>query len=330
MGGSLEAIAWRCFKAEEAKRREAARKRKGTDEDLQEFYGCALPVLRFAGLWLVSGLLLGSGIAGFLTAGITLTLLRFVPSHLRASRRLKAFQAGESGVVLDVYRFAVHEFRGQVERHRARTLGSGSEWGAARAELAGAVDDAHRSMAYWRARLSQDPDNRTFAGQLKTATGLHAKLRSALGKLDGRADVLRRFYNDCEAKIAVMDRCNRDIEETRRLDRLSGAASMVIAGAETALAGIGASFVREAQQVGEVLGSFERLQLKSLAGEAPLDDIEFLADRINESSEAEFVTVERLSRTMGEFGDIGILRDKVRVRGDVTTTGVRWNADGES
>ena len=127
-----------------------------------------------------------------------------------------------------------------------------------------------------------------------------------------------------------MDRCNRDIEETRRLDRLSGAADMVIVGAETALAGIGASFVREARKVGEVLGSFERLQLKSLAGEAPLDDIEFLADRINESSEAEFATVERLSRTMEEFGDIGILRDKVRVRGDVTTTGVRWNADAES
>ena len=305
MGEPLEAVARRCFKSEEAKRREAARKRKGTDEDLREFYGCALPVLQFAGLWLVSGLLLGSGIAGFLTAGITLTLLRFIPSHLRASRRLRAFQAGESSVVLDVYRFAVDEFRGQVEGHRARTLGSESEWGAARAELAGAVDDAHRSMAYWRARLSQDPDNRTFAGQLKTATGLHAKLRSALGKLDGRADVLRRFYNDCEARITVMDRCNRDIEETRRLDRLSGAADMVITGAETALAGIGASFVREAQQVGEVLGSFERLQLKSLAGEAPLDDIEFLADRINESSEAEFATVERLSRTMGEFGGPG-------------------------
>lgn len=114
--------------------------------------------------------------------------------------------------------------------------------------------------------------------------------------------MLRKFYNDCEARVAVMDRCNRDIEETRRLDRLSGAADMVIAGAETALAGIGASFVREAHKMGRVLGSFERLQLKSLAGEAPLDDIEFLADRINESSEVEFATVERLSRTMGELG----------------------------
>lgn len=311
MSDALEAVARRCFEQEEADRRarrklERARRWASADDqirDLAETVGCVWPLLKFAGLWLVSGALLGSGTAGFLTAGITLMLLRFLPPHLRVSRRLRAFQAGEPGVVLAVYRFAVDEFRGQIERHRARTLGSRSEWGAARAELARAVDEADRSMAYWRARLSQDPDNRTFAGQLKTATELQSKLRSVLGKLDGRADVLRRFYNDCEARIAVMDRCNRDIEETRRLDRLSGAADMVIAGAETALAGIGASFVREAHKMGRVLGSFERLQLKSLAGEAPLDDIEFLADRINESSEAEFATVEQLSRRMGKFAE---------------------------
>ena len=161
-----------------------------------------------------------------------------------------------------VYRFAVDEFRGQIERHRARTLGNESEWAAARASLVEAVDGAQRSAAYWRVRLGLDPDDQMFAGQLKTATELHAKLRSALGKLDGRAEVLLRFYNDCEARVAVMDRCNRDIEETRRLDQLSGAADMVIAGAETALAGIGASLLREARKMGEVLGSFERLPLR--------------------------------------------------------------------
>lgn len=311
MSEPLEAIARRCFEREEADRTakqklETAQRWANTDEEtrnLVEAVGCAWPVIKLAGLWVVLGGITGSGTAGFMGAGVTLVLLRFIPPQLRVSRRLKAFRAGEPDVVLDVYRFAVDEFRGQIDRHRAQTLGSRSEWGAARAELARAVDEADRSMAYWRARLGQDPDNRTFAGQWRTATKLQAKLRSALGKLDGRADVLRRFYNDCEARIAVMDRCNRDIEETRRLDRLSGTADMVIVGAETALAGIGASFVREAQKVGEVLGSFERLQLKSLAGEAPLDDIEFLADRINESSEREYDTVERLSRTMGEFGE---------------------------
>lgn len=316
MDESLEAVARRCFEREEAQRRE---KKKGwhlalargwantpsASRDLAETVGCTWSLLKLGGLWLIFGLVLGSGLLGFGSALATLAAVRFLPARQRMSRRLAAFRAGDPDATEDVYRFAVDEFRGQVERHRARTLGSGSEWGAAHAELAGAVDDAHRSMAYWRARLSQDPDNAVVTGQLKTATELDAKLRSALGKLDGRADVLRKFYNDCDARIAVMDRCNRDIEETRRLDRLSGAADMVIAGAETALAGIGASFVREARKVGEVLGSFERLQLKSLAGEAPLDDIEFLADRINESSEAEFATVERLSRTMGEFGEPG-------------------------
>ena len=311
MSEPLEAVARRCFQQEEAGRRarrklETARRWANTEDqvgDLAETVGCAWPLLQFAGLWLVLGGVTGSGTLGLLSAAGTLALVRFLPPRLRVSRRLKAFRGGEPDVVLDVYRFAVHEFRGQIERHRARTLGRRSEWGAARAELARAVDEADRSMAYWRARLGQDPDNQTFAGQWRTATKLQGKLRSALDKLDGRADVLRRFYNDCEARIAVMDRCNRDIEETRRLDRLSGTADMVIVGAETALAGIGASFVREAHKVGEVLGSFERLQLKSLAGEAPLDDIEFLADRINESSEREYDTVERLSRTMGELGE---------------------------
>ena len=64
------------------------------------------------------------------------------------------------------------------------------------------------------------------------------------------------------------------------------------------MGGIGASFLHEARQVGEAIGAFEHLQLKPLVGEAPLDDIEFLADRINESSERQFDTVEQLSRTI--------------------------------
>ena len=195
------------------------------------------------------------------------------------------------------------EFRTQIERHRARTLGRESEWATARKSLTEAVVGARESTAYWRARLGQDPGSQMFAGQLKTATELHAKLHSALDKLDQRADVLHKFYDDCEARIAVMDRYNRDIEEIRRLERLSGSADTVIAEAETTLGGIGASFLREARQVGEVIGAFERLQLKSLVGEAPLDDIEFLAERINESSERQFDTIEQLSQAIEEFAE---------------------------
>ena len=312
MGEPLEAVARRCFEREEERRR-AERKKwqlqlaralttvRGDSRDLAETIWLGWSLFKFGGLWLLFGLLLESGVLGLASALVILALLSILPARGRMSRRLAAFRDGEVDATAAVYRFAVEEFREQVERHRARTLGSRSEWGAARAELARAMDEADRSRAYWRARLGQDPDNPTFAGQLKTATELHAKLRSALGKLDGRADVLRKFYNDCEARIAVMARCNRDIEEIRRLEQLSGTADMVIAGADTTLMGIGASFVRETHKMGQVLGSFERLQLKSLAGEAPLDDIEFLADRINESSEREYDTVEQLSRKMGEF-----------------------------
>ena len=216
---------------------------------------------------------------------------------------LLALRAAELDGTEAEYGFAVEEFRTQIERHRARTLGRESEWATARASLTEAVDDAYGSTGYWRARLGQDPGNQMVTGQLKTATELHAKLRSALDKLDGRAVVLLKFYRDCEARIAVMDRYNRDMEEIRRLERLSGSADTVIAGAENALGGIGASFLREARQVGEVIGAFERLQLKSLAGEAPLDDIELLADRINESSERQFDTVEQLSRTIEKFAE---------------------------
>ncbi len=220
---------------------------------------------------------------------------------MRPPRTSVALRAGKLDRTEAKYRFAVKGFRTQIERHRAQTLGRESEWATARASLSEAVDGARESIAYWRARLGQDPGNQMVTGQWKTAIQLHAKLRSALGKLDGRANVLLKFYRDCEARIAVMERYNRDIEEIRRLERLSGSADTVIAGAETTLGGIGASFLREARQVGEVIGTFERLQLKSLVGEAPLEDIEFLADRINESSERQFETVEQLRRTIEGF-----------------------------
>ncbi len=311
MNESWEATALRCFRREEERRREGKKARKlqaarklsdSGNADSAEDVGCVWTLAKFAGLWLFFGLMLGIGL-GLLATSATLILVRVLPPRLRISGRLKAYRAGEPETVLNVYRFAAKELRNTIKIHRARTLGARSEWAEARKALAEASDDADRSLAYWRNRLRNDPGDQVVARQLKRATELDRKLGSALGKLDARADVLRKFYNECEARVSVMDRYNRDLEEIRRLDELSGAADLVVADAEATLTGIGASFLRECQKMGEVLGDFERLQLGTLAGEVPLDDIEVLADRINEASESKYATVEKLSRAMEDFAE---------------------------
>ncbi len=98
-------------------------------------------------------------------------------------------------------------------------------------------------------------------------------------KLDAKADALLCFYNDCDAKLSLMDRYNRDMDESRRLEELSGSIDSAIAAAEGTLAAIGAQFVREAEAMGQALGGLARIQIESLAGEVPLDNIEHLADR---------------------------------------------------
>lgn len=239
-----------------------------------------------AGVLGVSGLLIWWGVA---------------VKRRRVSWHMQLLRAGEPFTVQTVHRFATGEFRQRIEVHRARTLGRDSEWAVARRSLRGAANDAQRSAAYWRTRVGQEPDNQMAIGQASTATELEDKLRSALAKLDARAEILLEFYNDCEARIAVMDRHTQDIEETRRLDALSESTDVVIAGAEATLAAIAAEFVREAHRVGTALGGFERLQIKSLAGEAPLDDIEYLADRIIESSESETAAVEQLKSALNRI-----------------------------
>ena len=330
MNDSWEDTARRCFRWEERERRERKKAKKLEEwerkkEEAPYYYhseggsieggseggpimtprqaSCLWGGAKFAGLWLFFGMFLGGVSIGLLAASGTLLAIRYLPPRLRISRRLAAFRAGEPGTVLDVYRFAAEEFRGRINAHRARTLGSKSEWAAARDVLAQATDDADRSVAYWRNRQREEPSDEVISGQLRTATELNGRLRSALGKLDGRADVLHRFYNECEAKISAMDRYNSDIEESRRLDRLSGTAGMAIAGPEATLTAIGASFVRDAQKIGEVFVNFERLQLGTLAGEVPLDNnnIEVLADRINTASESKYATVEELSRVIEDL-----------------------------
>ena len=288
---SLDDIARRCFEVEE-------KEKPIRGENVALFM-----VLVAVGAYVAT---LSPGVAAPVLLGLILLAALILPGtgivlgRWRVSRALSAFHAGDPGAVRRVHDFAVREFRQQVEQHRARTLGTSSEWGAARSSLAEAAHEAQRSVAYWEARVQQEPENELATGQSRTAAGLEEKLHRALAKLDKQAETLLKFYNDCDAKLALMDRYSRDMEETRRLEELSGRTDIAIAGAEDTLLTIGAQFVREAQAVGRALGGLSRVQIKSLAGDAPLDNIEYLADRIIESSDAERQAVEDLDRVLRE------------------------------
>ena len=288
--GSIDDIARRCFEAE-------VREKPVRGERVTLFM-----VLVITAAFLAS--VMPPGYAAAPYVGLILVSLAifpgsgFVLARRHISRALAAFHAGDPNVVRQVYHFAVREFSQQVEEHRARTLGSDSDWGTARGALAEAADEAQRSAAYWRGRVRQEPGNELAASQLQTASGLEEKLQSAKTKLDARASTLLRFYNECDAKLALMGRYNSDLEESRRLEELSGRTDLAIAGAEHTLVAIGEQFVREAQAVGRALGGLAQVQIKSLAGEAPLDNIEYLADRIIESSDAERRAVEDLDRVL--------------------------------
>ena len=200
--------------------------------------------------------------------------------------------------------WAIHEaiavrFRNEIQAQRERTMGPGSEWYEARQPLKDAYEEASRSESYWRERLKQDPHSEVNAGQLATAQRLSAKFSEALGELDKRSDVLVRFFNDCEAKLSVLESSKRDVEESRRLSQLSDKADDIIVDAGATLASIARQFVAEAARVGEALGALERLQIKESAGSVPLERIEAVADRIIASSEQEKAALAGLVSTLG-------------------------------
>ena len=311
---SMDALARRCFEREarEAERRldaEIAKSRTSAgDVDLKAMWGCVAPLVLVgtcvAGVAGGAGLVLGT----FAAVGVIWLLVakgKQAPTRRRRSEIRKSVQRGiaaygnaEPWAVLRVHEFAVTEFRERIQVHRERTLGRGSEWGRARSELAEAADEAQRSAAYWRERLRGEPGSDLARTQSPIADRLEAKLAEALEKLDLRAAALRKFYNDCDARLAVMDRCNRDLEESRRLEELSGRADVVIAQAEGMIQTIAQQFVAEARTIAEALGGVATVGLKSLAGEAPVDNIEYFADHIIESSDRERSAIEDLERQL--------------------------------
>ena len=236
-----------------------------------------------------------------LLAGIWLGRHRHARSRSAFVRkRMAAYADGDAMLLQQVQDYAIKHFRQLVEEHRARTMGPDSEWARARAPLTEAVDEADRSVAYWRERLASDPDNDAAARQYRIVKGLEEKLRSALSKVDERADLLTKFYNDCEAKLAVMDRCKQDIVETAKVEELSSKAEVVVAQAEGSIQALAHAFVDEAQRIGRVLGETAGAHYKMLAGEAPLEDIEYLADKVVECSDGEQAQIKDMRRRLAE------------------------------
>ena len=189
------------------------------------------------------------------------------------------------------------KFASEVERQRARTIGPDSEWGRARLRLENAAQDADRSVAYWTQRLSKEPDE-IARTQLAAATRLRDKFHTALSGLDERARLLIRFFNDCEARVAVLQSTKRDYEEIRKLESLADRSDELVTQAEGTLASIGASFVSEALRVASALGGLERVGLVNLAGEMPVDHIEALADRILDSAKRDQSALELVAGSL--------------------------------
>lgn len=233
---------------------------------------------------------------------IALTVLLYkLPGFLRrrkirASVRkgIQAYERGEPWAVARVHQYAVEEFRKLVAEHRERTLGDRSEWSRSRASLMEAATEAQRSTAYWRIRLKQEPDNEFVKSRKSVSVQLAVKLAKALEKLDSRSAALRRFYIGCDARLAAMDRSNRDLEESRRLDELSGRADIAIAEADGAIFDL----ISEARSFADALGGVATVGVKSLAGEAPLDNIDYFAGRIIEDSDRDRAAIEDLERRL--------------------------------
>ncbi|MGH7680221.1 MAG: hypothetical protein ACRENU_17250 [Gemmatimonadaceae bacterium] len=237
-----------------------------------------------AGATLVLG---GASLAGILGAGGMGWVMQ---RHQRAEMKRFSKQLNESPWMF--YEAVAAKFAAEVERQRARTIGPDSEWGRARQRLETAAQEADRSVAYWTQRASSEPE--IAKTQLAAATRLRDKFQTALSGLDERARLLVTFFNECEARVAVLQSTKRDFEEIRKLEALADRSDEVVAHAEGTLVSIGAGFVSEALRVGQALGGLERIGLTNLAGEVPVDQLEALADRIVESADRDRTALERL------------------------------------
>lgn len=178
-------------------------------------------------------------------------------------------------------------FRQDLAVQRSRLLGPGSEWGRARAPLEAAFQEARRSETYWEERAKGAPPQSPAHEHQATARQLAEKFRAALDELDARSQILLDFFNTCEAKLAALESSKRDVEESRRLARLSSRAEEVAYDAEQAIARVGQDVLRHALEVGQALGAVERLRIQHAAGDLPVEELESVADQILASADSE-------------------------------------------
>jgi hypothetical protein len=142
------------------------------------------------------------------------------------------------------------------------------------------------------------PENDVARQQRETALRLRDKFHEALAQLDSRAQVLLTFFNECEARLAVLHYAKRDYEEVKKLGALSERADDIVLDAQKTLSSIGSTFLSEAIRVGHALGGIERVGLLNLADAVSVDRIETLADRILESSTHERAMLDRLTKAV--------------------------------
>ena len=322
---SMDALAERCFRLDanrkllriKEQQRLLARAR-GNEARRLDAVGCFSILLIALGLVFVWNFISADTWVGFVLSGAFAGLIYKVYKRIRAGgpravadafaqrwknrtsvkQGIAAYERGEPWAVAQVHGYAVEEFRNRVAEQRDRTLGDNSEWGRARASLVEAASEAQRSAAYWAARLRQEPGNELAKSQKDVSERLQGKLAKAFEKLEARSVALRRFYDECDARLAAMDRRNRDLEESRRLEELSGRADVIIAHAEGTIHDLATAFVTEARAFADALVGVAAVSITSLAGEAPVDDIDYFADQIIEDSDRDRAAIEDLERRL--------------------------------
>ena len=162
------------------------------------------------------------------------------------------------------------------------------------------MDEARQQEVYWHKRWLDDKKNDMALRQYNAASLLTDKMSRALEKLDSRADVLLGFYAECEARVDLLDHHNQDMVKTRELESLSDRTDVAIAETEGTLTAIGQDFVREVDTIWQAMSGLGEMQTLALAGEASLDNMEFLADRVIEQSELDEETIQDLERSLQE------------------------------